>query len=69
MFLLRLQVVHRSIPRKIVGSGQWIVGGGQWIVGGEEIKTIHCPLSTINYQLPATHFHHKRVIVAEDARL
>src|SRR5262245_35178248 len=53
MFLLRLQVVHRSIPRKMVGSGQWIVGSGQWIVGGEEIKTIHYPLPTIHCPLPA----------------
>src|SRR5262245_55332415 len=52
MFLLRLQVVHRSIPRIIVGSGQWAVGDGQWIVGGEEINTTPYPLSTAPYPLP-----------------
>src|SRR5262245_66258162 len=39
VFLLRLQVVHRSILRKIVG-----VGSGQWIVGGGEVNTELFPL-------------------------
>src|SRR5262249_2603669 len=29
MFLLRLQIVHRSIPWKIVGSGQWAMDSGK----------------------------------------
>jgi len=38
------------------------VCSGQWAVGTEECKTNY-------YPQPTTHFHHERVIVAEDARL